>query len=328
MQQCEKRYTEGPGRLAAALALALVFFVFAGPDGAGAAREAVRVNDAVLTEFDVDLVLQKILPSAVFHGGITPEKKAEYRDQAVERLVEEELLYQEAKRKGMEMEEGKLRGVKEEAIRRLGGKKNFRKALKAWDHSEKEYERRVERTFLIEKILDLEVERKSKVTDGEARAYYEENRKTFFRPEARRIRHILLSVAPSASAEEWERRRIEAGELVGMLASGEDFGKVAWDHSDDPYRVKEGDLGLLHKGRLDPGLEKAAWALEKGELSGVIQTIYGYHIVRVDEVAEPEQLGFEAVRDGIRQKMEKKRKEALREGLMSRLREGAEIEVY
>ncbi len=318
------------GAQCAAVFLLLVFTLLSvWLSEAEAGGEAVaKVNDTVFTEDDLQQAIDEIIPKTLFHRGVTPEKRESFRPQAIEKIIKDELLYQESLRIGLKIDEKKVKDARKRTIKRLGGKKQFNDALKKAGLTDKGYMEAIRRKFLVEKILKVEVEDKAQVSDDEARKHYDDNRAGFKRPEARRVRHIEISVAPNATGEEREARKERAGEALRKIKDGEDMASVAWDYSDGPYRVKGGDLGLTYKGRLAAEIEEAAFKLAAGQLSGIIQTIYGYHIVRVEEVKEPEQLEFEDVRQKIKRKITARRAEELRDALNKRLRADARIEVY
>jgi parvulin-like peptidyl-prolyl isomerase len=121
---------------------------------------------------------------------------------------------------------------------------------------------------------------------------------------------------------------LRAEEALQKIKDGEDMASVAWDYSDDPYRVKGGDLGIVHSGRLAARLEKAVQNLGVGELSDVVQTLYGYHIVRVEEKKEPEQLEYKDVEGTIKTKLARQRRGELEGKMTERLKANARIEVY
>ena len=148
------------------------------------------------------------------------------------------------------------------------------------------------------------------------------------RPEARKLTHILISVKPSANAEERKLRRVRAQEVIDKIKAGEDMSTVAWDYSDDPYRVKSGDYGLVHKGRLQPDLEKEVFQIEPGRLSEIVETIHGYHIFRVEEVKAPEQLSLDDVHKKLQKELSEKKEKQLREALTTKLKGEARIEKY
>jgi peptidyl-prolyl cis-trans isomerase C len=310
------------------LCLVLVFSLFQHSEASERGKAVAKVNGTVLTEADLAEVMNRLVPATSFHWTLTPERRAKYRPKALKLLIEEELLYQAAKERGMKVKRSKINDARKKTIERLGGKRRFKAALKRANLTDREYRKKLERQFLIEKIIKVEVEDKATVSEEEVRAYYEQNKSSYVRPEARRIRHILISVPPNATVEERQRKRQRAEEVLRKLKAGEDFAKLAWDYSDDPYRVKGGDLGLVHKGRLVPELEKTIFALRVGELSGIIETIYGYHIVKVEEVRKPEQLNFEDVSQRIRRQLKEDKRKRLKEALISELKANAKIEIY
>jgi peptidyl-prolyl cis-trans isomerase C len=298
------------------------------PSGASAGNDqVVRINKRVLTEDHLVEVMQKILPSASFHGGLSDEKKLKYREEALEVVIEEELMFQHAESLSMKVEKKQVNAERDAVIERVGGKREYYKALKAHGFSDREFKKRLRRNLLIEKFEKQEIQGKAVVSEEEARGYYEENRDMYLRPPARRLSHILISVPPSATGEVFEKRKKRAEEVLGKLRDGADFSQIAWDYSDGPFRVKGGDMGLVHQGRLDAELEKEVMKLEEGKLSGLVQTIYGFHIVRVAKILETEQIPFEKVSKKIREELEEKRKKDIRENLIKTLREKADIEI-
>ena len=142
------------------------------------------------------------------------------------------------------------------------------------------------------------------------------------------MKHILIKVSPNATAGERKLKKARAQKVIDEIKSGKDMSMLAWDYSEGPYRVKGGDLGLVHKGRLEPELEKEAFRLMPGQLSNIIETRYGYHIVRVEEIKTPEQLDLEDVSKRIKEELTEKKETQLREALVEKLKAQANIEVY
>lgn len=298
------------------------------PISEGAGDPVARVNGSVLTEIDLQDEINRVVPAIAFHGGISPERLAKYRPKAIESMIESELLYQEALEMGLRADKKEIKNAVKTLRKKMGGKKKFRAALKVKGLTEKEYKKMLEKVLLVNMIINQEIERKSVVTEEAAREYYETNRGSYVRPEARRLSHILISVAPNALPEERQQKMRRAEDIREKAVGGEDFGLLAWDYSDDPYKYKSGDLGLVHKGRLDPSLEEEVEKLKEGEISEVIHTIYGFHIVKVNEIMESAQLEFREVSQKIMRDLADKKRENLREELISRLKEKADIEVY
>jgi peptidyl-prolyl cis-trans isomerase C len=290
-------------------------------------KPVAKVNGTVLTEADLEEALNEIMPAGVFHGGFSSKKRLQYRPQAFEKMIEKELFYQEAVKQGIEVDEQVIKAERDKAIKRLGGEKKFKAALKNTGLTDEQYQQKLKKKHLVKRLITLEVKDKAQATDEEVKVYYEKNKEKFMRPEARRLKHILISVKPEATTDEWKSKKARAQEVIDKIKAGEDMSVVAWDYSDGPYRVKGGDMGLVHQGRLYPPLEKEVFQLEPGRLSGIIETIYGYHIVRVEEVRVTEQLSLEDVYPKVQKELTEKKEKQLQEALTARLRKNAHIEV-
>ena len=305
-------------------ALSLVWCIPAG----ALPKPVAKVNDTVLTEADIEEALNEIMPTGVFHGGFSSKKRATYRPQAFEKIIAKELYYQEAVKIGLKVDEEVIKTERDRTIKRFGNEKKFKAALKKAGITDEQYRERLKKKHLVKRFITVEVKEKARPTDEEVKAYYEANKKKFMRPEARKLTHILISVKPEATPEERRLKKARAQEVIDKIKAGQDMSVVAWDYSDGPYRVKSGDLGLVHKGRLYPTLEKEVFQLEPGRLSEIIETIYGYHVVRVEEVKPQEQMRLEDVYKSVQKELTEKREKQLQEALTARLRANAQIEVY
>jgi len=124
-------------------------------------------------------------------------------------------------------------------------------------------------------------------TSEEISDYYARHSETFQHPEQVRARHILVKVVPSASAEQVEDARKRAEALLTALRNGEDFATVAQQHSEDTATAaKGGDLGYFPRGQLEKSFEDVAFALPVGQLSELVRSPYGWHILRVEDKRE------------------------------------------
>lgn len=312
--------------------LPITFFVvyaFACPGWAGAYKKPVaKINDTVLTEADLEAALNEIMPAGVFHGGFSSEKRASHRPQALEKMIEKELFFQEAIRTELKIDKELIDNEIDKISKKLGGEKQYKEALKKVGLTETQHKAKLRKKYLINEIIDVEIEKKAEVSSDEAEEYYHENRKKYMRPEARRLTHILISVKPNATAEERRLIKDDAQNVLERIKAGESMSEMASNYSDGPYRVKGGNLGLVHKGRLDPELEEEVFKLEPGPVSNIIETRYGYHIVRVEEVKAAEQLTFEDASSRIKNELAEENKKQLREIFVKKLRAQARIEVY
>jgi peptidyl-prolyl cis-trans isomerase C len=161
--------------------------------------------------------------------------------------------------------------------------------------------------FLAFQYLQKEVISKIKVTEKEAKAYYDKNPDLFKSPEQIKARHILIQVPKEAPEEEKKKLKEKADDVLKKVKAGEDFAKLAADFSDDTgTKSKGGELGFFSKGSMVPAFEQAAFALKPGEVSELVETDFGFHVIKVDEKKEAVSEPFETIK-------EKVTKQALRE---------------
>ena len=146
------------------------------------------------------------------------------------------------------------------------------------------------------------------VTSGEVEAYYQENQKEFMTSESVKASHILKRFPQDATDEQKVETKTAAEELLetvnAELAAGTTFAELAMEHSDDTSAAQGGDLGFFERGRMVPPFEEAAFdTLNPGEVSGLVETVYGYHIIKVEEKKAPEIRPFADAQYEIQQKL-------------------------
>ncbi|PSW11431.1 peptidylprolyl isomerase [Photobacterium rosenbergii] len=131
------------------------------------------------------------------------------------------------------------------------------------------------------------------VSEDDAKAYYDENQSKYGTAEQRQASHILVQGKGSEA-------KTKAENLLAELNNGADFAELAETSSDDTFSGKDGGkLDWFERGVMDPAFEDAAFALNKGEISGVVESDFGYHIIKLDDIKEPQVKPFADVRDEI-----------------------------
>ncbi len=286
-----------------------------------------RVNGVSLKESELQRVVDELLPRALFHQTVTPEKRAELRKKALDELIKRELYYQEARAIGIRIEKSEVKEWLEDIKKRFKSKKEYKEALKQAGITEDDFKKDIERNLMIRKFYQKEIIEKSMVSEEYLKQHYEKNKKDYLRPEAVHIRHILIKIDPAATEDEKKEKRKKALEILKRARQGEDFEELAYNHSEDDWRVKGGDLGLIHRGRLLPELEEVAFKLKPGEIGDLIETIYGYHIIKVEEKIPPTQLSFEEIREKLKKETEEKRRKEIEESILRNLKEKGKVEI-
>lgn len=159
----------------------------------------------------------------------------------------------------------------------------------------------------LAKELENELKKSFKVSDAEIEKYYNEHQEKYITPDRIKARHILVD------------KEDQAASLLKQVKKGADFEQLAKQHSKCPSASKGGDLGWFGKGKMDPAFESAAFALKEGEVSSVVKSSFGYHIIRLDDRREAKTRTLDQVKKSIerivqREKMEKEI-ETLKEGI-------------
>lgn len=154
------------------------------------------------------------------------------------------------------------------------------------------------------KIDPATVRERVEISEREIESYYKEHRDDYATPEEVHARHILIKVDSDAEEEEREAARERAEEILKRLREGADFEAMAKEYSEDPgSRSKGGDLGFFGRGRMVKPFEEVAFSLPVGELSDLVESPYGYHIIRVDERKGAGYRTLEEVRPQILQRL-------------------------
>jgi peptidyl-prolyl cis-trans isomerase C len=168
----------------------------------------------------------------------------------------------------------------------------------------------ISNNFLATQYIQKELLGKITLTDKEASTYYKEHADEFRTPETVQARHILIKVDKSATEEDKQKQKAKAEEILGKIKGGGDFAKLAEEFSDDPgSKTKGGDLGSFAKGTMVPAFEEAAFSLKPGEVSGLVETDFGYHIIKTEDKKEAVLEPYENIKDKVKaQALEEKRK--------------------
>ena len=293
-------------------------------------KPAVRVNGSVLTEADVAREMYTIFPYASQHGGVPKPLEADVRKGAIEMIIFEELLYQEAKRIKIPIAPERLSRAESEFRRQLGSS-DYEQFLRAECQGSKQVLReKIRRSLLIEKMLKTEVEQKSVITVAAAKAYYDKNPKQFEKPESLSIQTISIIPPQNGGADEDKearKRAEEAYKLAMATKSYQDFGLLAEKMSDDDWHVNMGDRKSVEVSKLPPPVVKAAAAMKPGEVSKLIQLGNAYTIFRLVEHTRADRTPFAAVKVKLQSDLQKQKHVELRAALNQKLRKDAKVEV-
>lgn len=267
-----------------------------------ATTAVARVNGVDITRTELERAKKIILSrNQMGHAAMNEEMSKKVEEAALNQIIAKELLYQEGKKLEIKDLDKKVQEKVTEHKARFKSQADYEKALKEMDMTEKEVEIFTREDMVIGNLIETKIVANTKVTDDEARKFYNDNKDKFRREESVRASHILVGADQNASPEDKKKAREKAAALLKQLKGGADFAELAKKESSCPSSAQGGDLGVFGKGQMVPEFEKAAFGLKPGEMSDVVETQFGYHIIKLAEKKDAETVPFEEAKGRITQ---------------------------
>ena len=243
-------------------------------------------------------------------------------------LIDRVLIRAEAERRNLSIPEEKLEKAYKVRVAEMGGEELYRSYIAESGITDEDF-REVVRGEIYGEMLQQELDKEVSVTEAEEQEFYNKEKSNpklenlFKEPERIRASHILINARRSQIAseirsnanldkaatgakviDEMNKRRARAAAILSKAKAGADFARLARENSDDPgSRDRGGDLGLFTRNTHTAKFDEAAFALKPGQMSGIVETDYGYHIIKVAERKSARQRSFDEVRASIEQQV-------------------------
>lgn len=266
--------------------------------------------------------------SESFSGQERDKRLADLKKKVIDSLIEDVLLEQEAEKSGMKVADRDIDEAIEDVKKQNSiDEEGLKSALKREGLTYEGYRLQIKKQIEKGRLIGQQVRSKVSVTEKDLAEYYEKNRRLFLKDEEIKVSHILFPVSEAASETETERIRGRALEVLDMVRKGKDFAELAGKYSQDASAGEGGSLGFFKKGHLLPAFEKAAFALKKGEISDLVRTTFGFHIIRVDAIKEATPEPLESVKEKIRSALTSEMMEQRYKEWMEELKRSAVIEM-
>ena len=270
------------------------------------------------------------------------------KDKVVNELIVRELLNQEVEKRGIEVTNEDVDNAIKEIVDRVGSKEQLNQILKQNGVPTSQFKKDLKEEVKMKKLAKELTN--SKISDADAKKYYNENIKQFKYPDKVRASHILISVNPQEIEEIITSDKANAGlskeeikkkvdtEIANKKAKAEKllsevkkdqtmFAKIAKENSDDTTTaVNGGDLGFFAAQEMVPEFSKAAFSMKPNTVSGLVQTQFGYHIIMVTDRMEAGQQPFEKVKNDIKAFLETQKQLEAIDNLVESLKKNATIE--
>jgi peptidyl-prolyl cis-trans isomerase C len=317
------------GKVAVALALILVSAVgFAADKKAPDDRVAV-VNGTIITRGEFDRVLDNELRRTAQSGQQIPgAQMAKVENSILDNLIVDELLFQESKKKGAQVKPETVTEQLTILKQRFPSEAEFKKALEENDMTESKIRADIKRGMAIQQLLDKEVYQKVQITDEESKTFYDKNPQLFQQPERVKASHILIKVDEGAPEEKKAEARKKIKEIQQKVQNGEDFAALAKTYSEGPSGPKGGDLGSFGRGQMVKPFEDAAFSLKPNETSDIVETRFGYHLIKVVEKQPAKKIAYADAKDRINKRLKDQKLRTERQLYFDKLKKDAKIEKF
>ena len=282
------------------------------------------INNQPITQKMLDREIDRLMPKTFFHSTVTDEKLKSVTKEALDELIEKELLFQHAKENNITVTTDELKKQEDAIIKSFNSKDSFLKALKRVNLTQKEFKQELIKDISLEKLYNKEI--KVTYTQEDLKKYYENNKYKFKAPEKIRVQQISIQIDPTdPKSKEKSQKLIK--EIVEKLKKGESFADLAYNYSNDMSRIKGGDMGLIHKGRIDSRIEKVAFSLDINKTSDIIELDTGYFLVKVTDKKPSVQLKFEDVKNSLKSELIQNNETKRKKNLLDKLKKEAKIKI-
>ena len=293
--------------------------------------DAVRVNDETISyqrfqSFYVEYRDSKGVQ--VGARGDQLELLTQLRVEAMDLMIEQELLKQAAEQEGIEGDPEEIDKKVEELRAIFDRDDQFRMKLEGDGFTEESFRRHVERMAGAKIYLDRVRADSADVGDAEVERFYAENEDRLTLPARVRVRHILLKWKPMGTRDDRAAIREQMQPILDRARSGEDFAALAAEFSEDfSTKSSGGDTGFFGPGMMVPEFERAAYSLDVGEVSDPVNTVFGVHIIKLEEREEARLLPLDEVREQLRDYVREEKMEAAVDAKVAELRAAADIQI-
>jgi parvulin-like peptidyl-prolyl isomerase len=295
-------------------------------------KPVARVNGAVLTDRDLQREMFTIFPYARQHNGNVPqEMEPQIRNGAMQMIIFEELVYQEAQRRHITISAERLNRAEADFRKQFPTPEDYKTFVQAeFNGSQQAVNEKVRRSLMIEAVLKTDVDNKATVSVAEAKAYYDKNPASFQYPESFAIQTISILPPQNATAAQLKEARKKGEDALKQAKatkSYEEFGILAEKISEDDYRVMMGDHRNVARDKLAPQVVQALLAMQPGQITGLIQIENAFTIVRLNKHIPAGKIKFEDVQAQLIKQLQARKTNDVRAAFDKKLRQNAKVEV-
>jgi len=283
-----------------------------------------RVNGEDVKKVDFDLFIKNM---ELAQGPIPAERRDEVMRGVLDRIITFTVLEQEAKTRNITVADTEVDARIGQMKQPYPNDETFQKALAARNMTLDRLRNDTRNGLIVDKLLQGEVGSVPGASDNEAKDFYAKNPDKFSQGESVRASHILVKVDEKADSATKKKARAKIDSVLKRAKAGEDFAALAKANSDDGSSQQGGDLNYFGRGQMVPAFEQAAFSLKPGQVSDVVTTQFGYHIIKVTDHKAAGTVPLEQVNDRVKQYLTDQKKQQKADEFIAGLKQKSKIEV-
>ncbi len=300
--------------------------LFAAETGTSAGTLAT-VNGVAVTTKELDMELARVKKQArMKQSPIDASQLAKIRNDLLDTLINRELLYQESIKKGYLVQPEELDSTIKGIKSRFANQQGFQQTLADMNISEADFRQQVKKGRAIQILLEQEISQKIVVTEQESRSFYDNNPNFFQKPEQIRASHILIKMNPDADDDQKTEAKKKIEEVRQKIEAGEDFAELAKKYSEGPSSTQGGDLGYFDRQKMVKPFADAAFQLQPGQVSPIVKTRFGYHIIKVIDRKPETKLAYDEIKPRLDKSLKNKKMQEAVAKYIDQLKNSATIE--
>ena len=284
-----------------------------------------KVNGDDIPRVEFETTIQNVEKRA--GRPVPPEQRDQVYRGVLEDLIALRLLKQEVARRQLTASDAELAEAMKGMRQQFPTEAAFKQALTAQKMTLEQLREETRTQVLVSKMLQQEVAAQVAVKPTEISGFYEKNPDKFQQPEAVRASHVLITVAEGAPPAARAAARAKAENVLKQARAGADFAKLAQTYSDDASKGRGGDLGFFPKGQMVPAFEAAAFALAPNQVSDIVESPFGYHVIKVIEKRPAQSVPFSEAAPRIEQYLRQEQQQAKTKAFVDQLRAKGSVQV-
>ena len=284
------------------------------------------VDDEIITQSEVEESLASFIADYKIRYGEeeTRQRLEEAKGDALNRLIEEKLILQQAKKRGIQVNESEVNVRLQQVRDKFNSEEEFLMLLSESGLTITKLKDKYRAQLMMKTMINGIIQYNIAVSPTEIASYYHGHKDEFMQPEKVNFRIILLKFKP-------EKSKIvtasQAKDILKKIRSGEDFATLASEYSQGPNAANGGSMGFLSRGDMVKEIDEALFSLAEGEVSEAIETSLGYNIVKVEKRIPKSELSFEEAAPLVRERLFEREAELVFREFIDKLKENAYVDI-